>query len=191
MVSIGAVATAQEITVGEEESIVFMREEEKLARDVYIALGDAWNERVFDNIARAEEQHMEAVLSLLEEYDVDDPILGPGEFANEELQSLYDELVARGTQSLEEALRVGALIEEVDIEDLQAALDNTSSEDIRLVYERLLAGSENHLRAFVSQLDRLGATYEPEVLDGDYFNGVVAETQDRGGRRGPRRGRGA
>lgn len=184
-----ATATAFEGTRSDESSLEFMREEEKLARDVYIVLGERWELPVFENIARAEQRHMDAVLGLLEEYDIADPAIGPGEFANGELQGLYDELVARGSASIEEALRVGALIEEVDIEDLEHSIAATDDKDIVMVYERLLAGSHNHLRAFVAQLGRIGIDYEPTVLDDDAFDEIVEGSQGFGRRRGGGRGR--
>lgn len=190
LVTLGAAtATAGEVTPQDASSLEYMREEEKLARDVYIALGDRWDIPVFENIARAEQRHMDAVLQLLDAYDIDDPVLGPGEFANQELQSLYDDLVARGGESLEEALRVGALIEEVDIEDLERSIAGTDETDIETVYERLLAGSYNHLRAFVAQLDRIGVDYEPSVLARGDFDEILDGSQGFGRRRGGRRGR--
>ena len=190
LVTLGAAtATAGEVAPQDASSLEYMREEEKLARDVYIALGDRWDIPVFENIARAEQRHMDAVLQLLDAYDIDDPVLGPGEFANQELQSLYDDLVARGGESLEEALRVGALIEEVDIEDLERSIAGTDETDIETVYERLLAGSYNHLRAFVAQLDRIGVDYEPSVLARGDFDEILDGSQGFGRRRGGRRGR--
>lgn len=188
MLASGA-AMAVEIDPADEQSLVFMREEEKLARDVYLALGDRWDLAVFTNIASAEQQHMDAVLRLLDEYEIDDPVLGPGSFANEELQVLYDDLVAQGAESLEEALRVGALIEEVDIEDLTEALEASEAEDVQRVYGRLLDGSYNHLWAFVSQLERMGVEYDPVVLDDEAFERIASDAPGRGRQRPPRRGR--
>ena len=56
-----------------------MREEEKLARDVYVALGDRWGLRVFENIARAEQRHMDAVVAQLDREGVDyEPVVLTG-----------------------------------------------------------------------------------------------------------------
>jgi len=166
-------AGADELGTNEVASILSMTEEEKLAHDVYLALSDEWNSRVFANIARAEERHMDAMLALVDSYGLVDPVQEAGMFTNAELQELYDELVARGTRSIEEAYRVGALVEEVDIDDLISAMEETEAADVRLVYERLLAGSTNHLRAFVGQLERLGVTYEPVVLQGSEFDAIL------------------
>ena len=161
------------LSQSEEESIIFMREEEKLARDVYLALYDLWQIPVFENIARSEQQHMDAMLSLVERYELADPALTPGQFSDPELQELYDTLIARGSESEEEALRVGALIEEVDIEDLARDVELADNEDIAMIYGNLLAGSENHLRAFAGQIERFYDEYEPVVLSEEDRKSVV------------------
>ena len=130
-----------------------MREEEKLARDVYNAFYDRYGLRVFSNIAASEQAHMNAVLTLLNRYGLADPAATtPGVFNNADLQALYDDLIAQGNQSLTEALRAGVLIEETDIADLQDGLALTTHADLRAVYANLLRASQNHLRAFSRQL---------------------------------------
>ena len=164
------------LSAAEEAGILFMREEEKLARNVYLALNDIWQSRVFENIARAEQRHMDSMLSLIDRYNLDDPALTPGVFTTAEHQGLYDALVERGAQSLEEALRVGALIEEVDIEDLIVDMGEADNEDLLVIYDSLLRGSENHLRAFVSQIDRFYGGYEPSLLSQDEYEEIVGST---------------
>jgi len=166
-------AGADEIGTRETESIVYLREEEKLAHDVYLALSEQWNSRVFANIARAEARHMDAMLTLVDSYGLPDPVQETGVFTNVELQALYDELVERGARSLEEAYRVGALVEEVDIADLARSIEETDAEDVVFVYERLLAGSHNHLRAFVGRLEQMGVEYEPVVLTGAEIDAIL------------------
>jgi len=142
------------ISPEERASLIFMREEEKLARDVYVTMYQRWGRRTFKNISRSEETHMRAVLTLLNRYSIPDPIgaNGIGEFTNSTLQDLYNQLVAQGNGSLVEALRVGVLIEETDIRDLKAGLLENDNEDIIFVYNNLLRGSQNHLRAFNQNL---------------------------------------
>lgn len=151
------VATADEI-----EDLYWMREEEKLARDVYLAMFDLWGLSAFENIAASESRHMEAVLGLIEDYGLSDPVVDttPGAFSNPELAALYTELVEQGSQSLVSALTVGALIEDLDIRDLEEALAVTDRAGIERVYENLLQGSANHLRAFTTRLEAEGAEYE-------------------------------
>lgn len=162
------------LTSLEEEGLLFMAEEEKLAGDVYSALNEVWNLRVFDNIGRAEQTHQAAVEMLLERYSLAVPANQAGEFSNESLQSLYNDLLSRGGLSVEEALRVGAAIEEMDILDLQERMAQTDREDILLVYSNLKRGSENHLRAFVNNLERRGIEYSPEHLSQEEYDEIIS-----------------
>lgn len=147
-------AAAVPLSAAEKADLLYMREEEKLARDVYTAFYARYGLRVFSNIAASEQAHMDAIGRLLARYNLSDPAAGkaPGVFTNPALQALYDDLIARGNQSLAEALRVGVLIEETDIADLQTSLAHTTNADLRLVYTNLLRASRNHLAAFSRQL---------------------------------------
>ena len=165
----------------EIDGLLYMREEEKLARDVYLTLYETYGLQVFYNIAQSEQMHMDAVLGLLEKYNFTDPASDEiGVFTNRELQALYDQLIEMGSQSVVDALKVGALIEETDIVDLQERIAQTDNEDIKLVYENLMAGSENHLRAFTGQLEAYGTTYEPQVVSEDYYLSVIGTAPSHG-----------
>lgn len=144
----------------EQDGLIFMREEEKLARDVYITLYATWKKPVFTNIAASEQTHMDAILTLLVRYGVPDPVagMGVGEFATEYFQTLYVDLVALGNQSLSDAYSVGVTIEETDIDDLVALLVDVTHRDIQRVYQNLKLGSENHLQAFTKLLAGYSAT---------------------------------
>ena len=151
-----AAGTLEEL---EADELTFMREEEKLARDVYLVLGEQYDVNIFDNIAESEQSHMDAVGKLIDKYGLEDPVgeNGIGVFENAELQDLYNELIAKGTQSLADAYEVGIIIENADIEDLVVAIADTDNADIQNVYSSLLAGSQNHLEAFTTALDNLTA----------------------------------
>jgi hypothetical protein len=166
---------AGELSDSEAEGILYMREEEKLARDVYLTLYAMWEFKTFDNIASSEQTHMDAIKTLIDRYDLDDPAEGKGvgEFTNQALQELYDQLVEEGSQSLENALKVGAAVEEIDILDLQQHIAQTDRGDIQRVYENLLKGSRNHLRAFVSAIERRGWTYQPQYLSQEVFDEII------------------
>jgi hypothetical protein len=157
----------------EKEGLLYMAEEEKLAGDVYQSLNEKWNLRVFDNIGKAERTHEAAVKTLLSRYSLPDPTKGAGEFSNETLQTLYDDLVSRGSASTKDALQVGAAIEEIDILDLKERMDQTDKEDILLVYANLKKGSENHLRAFVNNMQRQGVEYRPEYLSSEEYDRII------------------
>lgn len=137
----------------EKEHLLYMVEEEKLARDVYQALNAKWNHRTFTNISKSEQQHMDELKALFPKYGLADPTTGkkPGEFTNIKLQGLYAELVQKGSKSLSDALAVGVEVEKLDIADSEKAISHTTQSDINLVYKNLLKGSKNHLEAFSRQ----------------------------------------
>jgi len=164
------------VTLTDEEAagLLFMREEEKLAHDVYVNMYEMWGIPVFNNISKSETMHTNRVLSLLEFYGLEDPALpGLGEFSNEELQSLYNDLMAQGSDSLIAGLIVGATIEEVDILDLFERIDQTENTRILMAYNHLEKGSEAHLRAFVAQLKFRGYIYEPQFLTQEQFDEII------------------
>ena len=168
----------------EEEvaDLVFMREEEKLARDVYLSLHEEWGLKIHRQIAKAERTHMRALLYHLRKYDLDDPVQGNGigVFSNPALQELHDLLIQQGTLSLGDSLLVGAAIEELDIYDLEQALDRTDNLDLQTVYQNLLKGSRNHLRAFHKVLTRHGLVFTPEYLTQDEYDEIVGSAKERG-----------
>lgn len=148
--------TATSLSVEMAEQIVFMREEEKLARDVYTFLFEKWGAEEFKNIANSESRHMTRVEVLIDRYGLEDPVTTdvPGEFKNQDLQAVYDSMIAQGSRSLEEAYRVGVAIEELDIADLKAALAEATPRDVGRVFQNLVRGSERHLAAFTRLLNR-------------------------------------
>jgi len=160
----------------ERDGLIFLREEEKLARDVYNYLHQFYNLNVFTNIPKSEQQHMDAVKFLLDRYKISDPAEGKasGEFVNKELQELYNNLIKRGKESAAEALKVGAFIEEVDIRDLMNELEKkVDNQDIEFVYNNLIKGSKNHLRAFTGVLKTYGIVYSPVILEQDFYNAII------------------
>jgi hypothetical protein len=170
-------STTITLTAEEKSDLIFMREEEKLARDVYLTLYEKWGTAVFASIATSEQQHMDAILNLLNTYKLADPAAGKlvGEFVNPELQALYDALIERGSQSTLEALKVGGVIEETDIEDLTAAMDTSRLNKIDNVYANLLEGSYNHLRAFAGKIESLtGQPYAAQVVEQEVVDRILA-----------------
>lgn len=140
-----------QLTEAERDGLIHMRLEEKVARDVYIVLGDLWNHKVFLNIQLSEQRHMDAMKRLLDKYNVEDPVISDevGVFSDDDFQQLYDDFVAQGIISLHEALLAGIAIEELDITDLEFQLTFVDNPDIIRVYTNLLAASQRHLTAFL------------------------------------------
>lgn len=163
LLSIGKLHAQIVLTQLEQDGLLFLREEEKLARDVYTALYASSGLQIFSNISQSEQRHMNAALTLLQTYGLTDPVSSnaAGVFTNSDLQSLYDQLVAQGAASQIAALQVGVLIEETDIADLEVAISNTARPDVIRVYNNLLKGSRNHLSAFTNNLAALGGEPNP------------------------------
>lgn len=172
----------QDLSSLEEIGLTKMREEEKLARDVYQALHEKWGHQVFSNIAQSEQQHMNAVHALLEKYSMEDPAENTpaGIFNDQELQELYDSLVRQGEQSLVEAFKVGSTIEDLDIKDLYDFLEQTDNTDIKTVYQNLVKGSRNHLRSFCYQLSLNGVNYEAQFLTAAQIDDIISSPKERG-----------
>lgn len=171
------------LSVAEQESLAYMREEEKLAHDVYVQLDGLWRgyTRVFGNISESESTHTETVRQLLVRYSLPDPAasLALGVFHDVKLQALYNQLVAAGSVSLIEGLKVGATIEEIDMIDINSALLGVDNQDITLVYQNLLKGSRNHLRSFVSNLANQGVTYVPQYMAVADYLAIIATPMER------------
>jgi len=182
------------LTAQDSAELSYMREEEKLARDTYLSLSDYWYAHsgnlpvvtVMQNIAQAEQKHMDQVEAKLEHYGLPDPVVDEnqlGGFVNPELASLYTELLTRGQKSPQDALLVGGLIEEVDIQDLQQAIQQTQQADLDRLYASLLCGSRNHLRAFASQVAATQGSYVAQVLPQTEVNAIIQSPHERCGGR--------
>jgi len=162
------------LTKAEVTSLMEMREEEKFAREVYLAMNAKYNYRVFANIAKSENAHTSAVLYIMKGFRLTDPSpVAATEFSNPLFTDLYAQLTKKGSVSLVEALKVGAFIEEYDIADLQRHLAETQNATVAKVYGNLLRGSKFHLKAFTNALKIQGATYTPTVLSVKEYNEIL------------------
>lgn len=173
---------SSDLTDEELKGVVRMREEEKLARDVYLTLALNWDEKVFENIAKSEQTHMNAVYSLIVRYGATDPVTNDlvGVFTSSDMQKLYDDFVNQGRQSKEESFKVGAAVEELDIFDLKGLLEKTDKDDVRFVYGNLSRGSRNHLRAFSRLIHNNKWTYEPRYLSESEYYSIATSSQENG-----------
>jgi len=174
----------------EKDAILYMREEEKLARDVYNLLYDKWGVNPFGNIRESEQTHMDRMKTLITTYQLEDPVTKnndkQGVFTNVLLQQYYNELSSSGSKSLIDALKAGAKIEELDIADLEERIKQTGRQDIVSSYNFLKMASENHLRAFVRRLKMQGVVYESVILSKTEFEKIISSegTPGRNGGRG-------
>jgi hypothetical protein len=190
----------QPLDVAEAAGLAYMREEEKLAHDIYAKLYAKWGVRIFGNISQSEERHMDSIKLLLDRYGLPDPAANNpiGIFQNKEIQALYNNLLMQGESSLMAAFRAGAAIEDKDIDDLEKAIAATDNEDMKLVYGNLLNASKNHIRSFVGQLAAAGENYAAQYISADALADILANPKQTGmgngargnGRRGMGRGNG-
>lgn len=185
-------STAFAVAASEADHLIFLREEEKLARDVYLGLAEYWSGRgeggtvasVMTQIASSEQRHMDRIKSLLASYGLSDPV-DPAEtrglFANPELAALYAELMTKGRTGLAEAWTVGAMIEDKDIFDLQAAAPFVTQDAVRIAFDALTCGSRNHMRSFSRQLAAAGAAYAAVFLSQLQVDAIIASSSERCG----------
>lgn len=168
------------ISIQEETSLLYMREEEKLAHDVYLHAFRTYGILAFQNIANSESQHVNAVLNLMEIYQINDPLDGSqitGEFTIPEIKTLYQQLIEKVNLSQEDALLVGMLIEDLDIYDLENALLETDNAAIQRVYQSLQCGSMNHLRAFENLVSLSNISYAPVYISQSEYDNIINSSQ--------------
>ena len=179
----------------EQTHLIFMREEEKLARDVYIKLSTMYPDHpIFGNIDDSEQRHTNAVREMIAKYGLEDPSTNDnvGVYTGEDYGWYFTEkfslLVERASISELEALYVGAFIEELDMMDINQCpkviveTDNgindvsecgkvyTDNADVANLYESLLDGSDSHLEAYVRNIERY-------IGKGNYQAQVLPQTQ--------------
>ncbi len=176
-----------------EDDIELLREEEKMARDLYLEMYQRWGLSVFSNIAQSEQQHMDLVAKLIDRYGLVDYAAGMpiGEFNNLWVQETYNALYELGQLSLIDALWAGAIVEDVDIYHLDHMIVHCADhdfDDVSLIIENMNAGSRNHMRSFWGALDKRDVTYvavdEPgrisqdrldEIIDSDMETAIILD----------------
>lgn len=169
------------------QMLLFVFEEEKMARDVYRYLYDLWGANVFYNIIQSEQTHKDAMEQLLITYEIDytdDDI--SGQFVNETIQNLYNSLIADGEQSLVAALDVGMYIEDFDIADLSDHLSSFIFQDVVTVLTDLIEGSKNHLRAFYNNQITIDPeySYTPEFISVELYDEILSSSNAHGNAHG-------
>lgn len=172
----------QTVSTAERDQLLLMRQEEKLARDVYQVLGLVWNIPVFSNIAQSEQNHMDLVLWALQRYGIQDPLPSNhwGVYKDPAFTTLFVALLQFGINSPQHALAVGAYIEDLDIVDLNHALKVTDNRDIDTVWQNLQQGSRNHLRSFYKLLASYSLYYPGFVMTYQEVQAIVTSSMESG-----------
>jgi len=171
-----------ELSDFEKTGLIQMREEEKLARDVYMTLWAQRGKQIFGNIAQSEQTHTDAIKILLDRYSIADPVTSDavGVFTSPVMQQLYTDLVQKGSTSLLDALIIGATVEDLDIKDLEELINTTDNQDIIAVYNNLNKWSRNHLRAYVKNITTEWWSYTPQYIPQSLYDSILASAQERG-----------
>lgn len=153
---LGITVPSGTLTDEQRATLAYNAEEEKLAHDLYAEFANRYDAAVFDRIAGAESQHLDAIRTMLDRYGIADPTASKtaGQFTTPDVQATYDTLLAQGITSEQAALQVGVTVETNDIDQLRSALDGLAAPDVQRVYTRLLIASERHLTAFTNWLDQ-------------------------------------
>ena len=146
----GSQAATPKVTATQKAQLIYIIQEEKLARDVYTALAAKGYSQKFANISRSEQTHMNLLAGILKTYGIADPTIGlkPGVFKDKNLTALYAKIMKTAPNSSAEAIAAGVLIEKTDITDIEKMLKGFTQVDIKSVLNSLLSGSKNHLAAF-------------------------------------------
>jgi hypothetical protein len=176
-----------ELTDAQKYTLAYMWNEEKLAKEIYLALYGVWEGQTVTlyNIAtQSETRHIAAVEGLVEAYDInitnlDDynesyseaelRALAPGEYAIPELQELYDTLYIEGSSSEQQALEVGCKVEVRDIADLNESIAIASGiDDLVSTFELLRLQSYQHYKEISDTLKSMGVTEGCCILGDGY-----------------------
>ena len=174
-------SSSDTLSENDKAGLVKMREEEKLAFEVYTFLDEKWNHRVFNNIKESESRHGDLIKELLDKYDLKDPYINTtGKYVSAEMQKSYLELTQKGSISLKDAFLVGAIIEDMDIADLDKLMAETTNKDLIVVYDNLNRGSRNHMRAFSRQLDMLNVAYTPAYIPKERYTAIINGEHEEG-----------
>jgi hypothetical protein len=166
----------EDLSETEIAALSFVREEELLAHDIYVSMYAKYHVPVFNNISNSEEIHTTAIKALMEKYSLTDIAADHvlGVFVNQDVQQLYDALLALGLTSLNDAITVGAIIEDYDIADLvYHASEDIDNVDILYTIDQLHRGSRNHMRAFYAHLNFHGLTYTPQYITQEMYDAIV------------------
>ncbi len=170
------------LDASEAAQLFYLREEEKLARDVYIRLHSKWAAPIWQNISRSEERHFDALKLLLDRHRLRDPAAGKamGSFQDAGLQTLYGDLVAQGEASFSAALRTGATIEDLSVRNLEKALASTDNSALKMVYRNLQNASRNHLSVLANRLEAAGEKYAAQYISPEALEAILSDSNDAG-----------
>jgi hypothetical protein len=165
------------ITESEKAAIISVAQEEKVAHDFYAAMYELHGLTPFRSISKSEGLHMDKAKNLIDHFGIEDPNTEyydtPGKFKTNKFQVIYDDLVRKGSKSIEDALIESAKFEELDVVDIEKLNSTVQNDHIKSTFESLIGISKNHLKAIVRELSERGIDYSPSYLTKDELNSIV------------------
>ena len=163
------------ITERDKNTLVYFREEEKLAADAYYYFYEQWANKIFQSVTASEDKHEGRIKDLLDYYGIDDPVKGyeRGKFSNDSLKAFYIHLIFFGGQSLLHSYIAGVEIEERAFYDLDNAVKETENEGIIDIYKTHKIASEGYMRLFAGKLKDNSIIYKPKYLTEDSYNKII------------------
>ena len=176
------VAAQVTLTPNEIQWLIYIREEEKMARDLYIGMYNSWGLSIFKSISEEEQEHINAMLELFKMYSIVDPLAGdvPRNYTNQHIANLHTSLLTQGMQSNKDGLKACALQEEISMQDLDLAMKSTQQQAINKVYSELQRDSINHLRSFIHSLEIFGERYMAVKIPQQTVDAIILDKMDRG-----------
>lgn len=200
----GAEDSSAVLDFNEQTHLVFICEEEKLARDVYRVLARRFPEiDVFADMQESQQHNHCAVLELLRKYRVSIPRVNDnvGVFSwgiyGRYFTEKYLVLTNQGSISPLNALYVGAFMEELNIQEITrcpkvvidvsngigeisaCGMRYTDNPDVLRVYGMLLEESRRHLRELASAIEEQtgDGKYQAQVLQQKEVDEILSRQQ--------------
>lgn len=191
--SVAPVLTVTDSLSADEIEFQFaLREDEKMARDLYTVFAAKYSTAPqIDRIAAAENSHIACVEAVLDYYEISYPAMtaAAGLFEDAKRQAIYNELADK-SGTLLEVYATMAAVEEESVSAYKSVQSEITNENIALVITNMIKASSNHLKAAVCQIIAGGGTYTPLYLSAEEFGTIVNLPYQNGYKYGQKKGRG-
>lgn len=179
------------LSADEIEFLFAIREDEKVARDLYTSFSALYPASVqIAKIKTAEDSHIACIEAVLDYYEISYPAMtATGVFEDAERQALYNDLVDKSATLLE-TFGTMAVIEEETVLAYKSVQSEITNENISLVVANMIKASSNHLKAAVRQITALGGSYTPSYLSAEEFDAIINSSFQNGNKYGQLNGQG-
>lgn len=162
------------LTADEIEFLYAMREDEKLARDLYAYFWTRYpTAPQIQRISKAEESHIAAIETVLDYYEISYPAMSaPGVFEDSTRQALYDELALK-SETMLEAFQTMAFVEDRDLFAYKMVQSQITNANLSLLIENMIKASTNHLKAAIRQIFVRDGSYTSIYLSAEEYDAII------------------